>query len=845
MAGLGGPDRRTFEADDWAGPTVSPPHLGVKIVSGTRDLISDLHRQQRRRVLRRAAQLVGLAVTLLLVGLAFKFAADSRSRSRTLEAAREHFARGTAAELGKAGEALEESLEQTPAHGPTLAALALVQTQLHVEFGGPREVADAALAEAGETSTVQEAQVARGLLALADGEVDQAAEILAAARAAPPGQFAPEHPAWLAGALALAGPRSEDGIDPIAELDSSLARQPELVAHRRLRIGILMATGKHIEALDALERAREQSRTHMGLAADEALFHAYLRQELGGVADVADQLLASGDVVSPRDRAHALLARGVAHVHAGESEQGLKLIAESWPGVPLWDPVSRDLALQAVLEGGDGERALAWVEAAGLPKTEADIYAAWARFATGDVMKSLEMLATLPQEHPRVGYLQALALVEQLRFAEAGPWLDRAERLIPGRVELEVARARTELRMGDKAAALRKLQGLAEDEPHAPRAWTGLGEAYLAQKGDVDLHKAGKALERAIEREAVPAEAMLRAAEVWTRKRKSDADADRKALELLRRAAQTNRYLPRYQQAYALYLIDTGNPQESKDILRELIDEEGVSPDAVLALVRLETESGWKGSSPPEELETWLGRAEELAANPAAVERERARILVQRGDKESVAKARNRLRALLEKNPADVDSRILYSQASLRARERIEAEQAIRRGLQVTPDAEHARLYLAWAEVESRIGKRRKAAAHARVAWMRMLSEDRPPVELMRTAELATGLWLRERRETTALAIARELTDRLPYHGRAWTIRAATELTANRSDAARASAERALDLDDKDARAHELHGHALLRFGYKDRAREAYEKAVELAQGTPEEKEYRASLARL
>ena len=40
-------------------------------------------------------------------------------------------------------------------------------------------------------------------------------------------------------------------------------------------------------------------------------------------------------------------------------------------------------------------------------------------------------------------------------------------------------------------------------------------------------------------------------------------------------------------------------------------------------------------------------------------------------------------------------------------------------------------------------------------------------------------------------------------------------------------------------------GHCLLRFGQKDRARAAYERAVELAKGTRAEKDYRENLRRL
>jgi Flp pilus assembly protein TadD len=170
---------------------------------------------------------------------------------------------------------------------------------------------------------------------------------------------------------------------------------------------------------------------------------------------------------------------------------------------------------------------------------------------------------------------------------------------------------------------------------------------------------------------------------------------------------------------------------------------------------------------------------------------------------------------------------------------------SIRRGIQATPDGDHGRLYLAWAELESRAGKRRKAAAHARVAWMRMMAERRPPAELLRAAELATDLWLRENQPQVAMAIGREIAARLRFHPRAWTIRATTQLSGNRAAEARESAEQALDLDDGDPRAHQLHGHALLRFGLKDRAREAYLRALELAEGTPTEAQVRADLQRL
>ena len=63
---------------------------------------------------------------------------------------------------------------------------------------------------------------------------------------------------------------------------------------------------------------------------------------------------------------------------------------------------------------------------------------------------------------------------------------------------------------------LRKLTGLAEEEVYAPRPYTGLGEALLAQAPECrDLRAAQRALSRAVEREPRAAEAMLLLAQVW------------------------------------------------------------------------------------------------------------------------------------------------------------------------------------------------------------------------------------------------------------------------------------------------------------------------------------------
>ena len=147
--------------------------------------------------------------------------------------------------------------------------------------------------------------------------------------------------------------------------------------------------------------------------------------------------------------------------------------------------------------------------------------------------------------------------------------------------------------------------------------------------------------------------------------------------------------------------------------------------------------------------------------------------------------------------------------------------------------------------MEGRGGSKRKAAARGRTAWIRTRNAKRSPAELLEAGALATRLLLRDKKGKPALTVARELTEAVPFHSEAWTIRAAVQLKAADASDARESVDKALELDPDNPRAHELLGHTMLRFGNKDKAREAYEKAIELAKGTPAEADFRKSLDRL
>jgi tetratricopeptide (TPR) repeat protein len=825
---------------------------GLRVASGSGDLIEDIHRQQRRRTLKRAAQLTALAIALLLVGVAVKIFFDRRARVEALEVAYAHFLKGTPLELDKSVTALQESLDGAGAEdSPTLVARALVRAHRRAELGEGDEEARAAVAAV--PGNPPGAALAQGLLAFADGDLEAAAASLAADVAAdgelPPSPFVMAERAWLGGVLAVAQQPDDAAAlqTAMAALEEQLARAPEQVAPRRVLALAHLVAGQTEAALAELQVAREHGRTNMGLAADEALYNAYLRQELSGVASVADQLLEGAGVsLSPQDRAHAQLARAVVHVHSGEVEDGLAMLDRAWEGLPPWDRLSRRLAIQSALEAGDASRIDAWVEATPLPPDEGDIYRAWAVLVGGDVMEALRRLSALPQADPWVGYLQALALVEQGRFGEAVAWIDRTEKLLPGRLEIEVARARVELRLGDKKVALRKLEALAQEEARAPRAWTGLGEAHLLQDpakpgGEPDLAEARKALRRAIEREPHPAEATLLLAELWDRRRGKDPKAELEGLALYEKAAAANPYLPRYREALARWLAEIGLSGRAREAIEAVVDEPGVGYELVLRLVQLQLEAREEFDAEP-----LLSKALERGAPPLEVTRLRARIDLESGQKARVAAAQASLATLLAQNPKDVEAWVLYSRTFLEQFDRKASESVIRRGLAaVDGQGQDGRLLWAWAELESRAGKRRIAAPRARRAWLGMLAENRPPAELFDVADLAMRLWLRLGKERTALVIAEQLTARLGYHTQAWTLRARTELGAGEAAAARESAQKAIALDDTNPRAHEILGHSFLRYGLKDRAREEYERALALVKGTRLEAEYRQNLRRL
>ena len=806
-----------------------------------RGIAGDIRRQARRKQLRRALLVLLLALVLLALGLLVKVFADGRVRARALKDAHAEFQRGTDAALTEAKTILAGAREDFPEELDIQAGLAVVEAQLFAEYG--EDEADAReLVEGLPTEVGFDGMLARALVAASDGDLETAQALATELSRDDATPQVANGALWLRAFIAQV-----QGGRPSPELVAEVAeasQEDDAIALRRMHARLVFESGEPERALEILAEARQRAAEHVGLAADEVLYNALVGQRYGGVADIADQLL-EGFKLSARDRAHARLARAVVHVHAGEAQKGAELLSLAWPDLPRWEARARGVALDTALLAGDAKLTREILDAGDVAPTETEIYRAWLRLIEGDVMGSLNDLAKLPQAEPKVALLQGLALVEQARWTEADPWLERADKLLPGRIDVEVARARVEVHIGDAEQALRKLEALAEEEPYAPRAWTGLGEAILAvhrQGKGRSRREAERTFQKAIDRERLPAEAAMLLGEVLDEQRAQDGSSAKAALEAFERAVAINDQLPRYRARLGLYLFELGWPERALRELQSVIERPGIRWTAVLGLIRVQTElAERKGEAPPDMAELFE-KATELGAPQRELSLERARVALASGEGH-LQKALATSGSLVDADPADVEARILLARTLMAKFDSKEAIRILRRGINETK--EPGRLYLEWASIESRKKGKRSSVYRARNAWKEMLEENQPPRILLAAGDDVSRIYQRGKEEKQGLVLGRELTERAPYHSDAWRIRAELQLRAGNTSDAISSSQRSIELDDGNMLAHEIRGHCLVRFGRRDEAKEAYEKALELGKGTSEETRLRENLRRL
>jgi tetratricopeptide (TPR) repeat protein len=785
------------------------------------DLVAELHNRHvealeaavRTRRRRKVRGIVTTIVSLaLLAGLGFagKLAWDHHRRGRAVESARAYLDAGTPGDLEAAALAIDEGLVVAPGDEESLALLALVRAH-QAALGGDTT----ALREAIEAASDREATAlvaAEGVAAAVDGDIEAVDVVLEKLAAAVDDPAIVRTRAWLQAIAALGRVHDETRTEEaIASLQSATEGDAWVPAHRAL-VALQLRAGQLDRAVAHLETARAAAPGDLGLAVDEALVFAIAGEHEAGVLEVSDRL-ADDASLSARDRGRARLARAIVQLRSKDTKEAGDTLDTAWAELPAWDLDARDLAIEAAMFAGDGKRAKAWIGDLDVPDEAASIYRAWLQLTEGDVAGSLERCAKLSQTHPRVAFVQALALVEQGRWQEAGPWIERASTAYPGRLELRVAQARVQANTGDAEKAADALEDMADAHPGTPRVHTALGQARLVQAGEEGSTKAAeKALERALEAEARPAEAAFLLGMLLQRGVAKKPDRVPKVVAMYERAVEIDDSVPRYRTTLGMFLASQGEQARAAEVLRTIVDEPTPEPDALLVLSRVTTERAVAEHAPlpKEDVEAWIAKAAEAGAPAVGVTKERARVRLAAGDATALPSVAAELGTLLASAPKDIDARMMHSQALRRLGDLEGARASVREGIARTLRVLDGRLYIEWAAIDHADGEERRAASLAYKGWKKVEAEPRPPGELVAHARVVADYWLEIDNTDVPRTIGRELVARAPHRADAHAFSARMSILDEDAERGCADAKKALELDPKLPEAHGAHAECLI-----------------------------------
>jgi len=815
--------------------------------SERRHLHERAEKASRRAKVRNRVLLLA-AVVLLLVAVAFgvKEFAENRRIEQGLAAAQAPLAASSAAKLEAARAVLATNLDVAPNHPATLGRIALVVTHLHIRGVVEVDEARAALAQAREAGR-PEGALCEGMLAALEGDFDQA-------RRAYEGALADEDPwvradaAWLQAVVALGHPYDvamEDAA--VAQLESSLEETPSASNLRAL--ATLVARRGDLElALSRTAEARALAPEDTGLSVDEAFFKVLKAESVVGALELVDAL--DGAVRGP-DVARLSITKGLAQLHEGEPDDGVEALSDAWRALSPADNDARLHVLEGLLSYGQVDRVESLRKGVHLGSQADGVVDAWEALARGRSQEALAALEAMPQTIPRVGHLQALALVEQHRHDEARPWVEFARQRLPDRPDLAVASARVATAADEsRPAALKELEALADAHPWTYRVWTGLAEARLValdpKSPDADaLEEAVAALERAIAREAAPAEASFRLAQEYATRIFDTPEDAAVALKHFRIAAQTPPKLGIYRAAYGTFLVQLARAREAREVLLPLASDVSLGPGPLLDLARASsTDASLRGTPVDEGVLGWLTEAATRGADPAQLELEWARYELARRNPQALQQARARLEALVVSDPRNVEIRGLYATSLLALGELRLAKATLRDGIRRTLRTLDGRLYVVDARVELAGRQKRRAASLAYKGWRKMVREpDLPVGALLDTAPFVAGLWTDLGQPKAAATVGRGLTLRAPVSPRAWVLRGGIELVGERPGAACTSADKAVELDERLPSGWELRGDCLTALGKHATAVTSYDRAVNLAEGTVAERALKRKLA--
>ena len=803
---------------------------------------AEAHRQAARARRRRARNLVLFTIFLVLLfaGSAFaikKFVDYSRIKDG-LAAAQTHLAAASPTDYQEAAMQLDRNLLIEMNHAESLGLLAIVRVrqagEALVTLDEARSAVDAANEKESPTSTL-----ATGMLAALDGDLEGAKTALESAGAA----AGDPNAAWLAGAIATLQPGDDTArASALAALDSAIAAHDDAVSNRRMAAALLADGRRFDEAREHLDAAGADQ---VGAAADNALIAALEFEKPADIIEAADAAISIANA-SEAGRAPAHVARGLALLRRGKSDDAADAFETGWKGLPPWDRSRREIAALGLLEAQKVAKAKEL--RASLPSYDrADaIFEARAALVEGNPTEALRHLGGLPQDLPVVAQIQALALVEQRRFAEAEQWVTFARSALPKDPGLQVAELRIATQKGDEKAR-EGLEKIDEEHPHAPRLATALAESYAMETAPTEDQKKAqlKAIKRAIKREPAPAEALYLRAENYASRTQTQPEKATDALDAYERATEASS-LARYGAAYGVYLATLSQNTRAKEILTEVIADAQAGAKPFLALADLAlTEARAKKTAAPADVESWLVEAGRRGADVWELELRWAQLELTRGTPQALQNALVRSERLLAQKPRHIEGRQVHAATLVEQGRMDEARASLKEGIRRTLRAVDGPLYVSLARVALAEGNERSAAGSAYTGWRKMVAEPRPPDELLATAPFVADLFNDLGQERVAATICKGLTSRVPYNAFAWTLRGEYQLAAEFEDGARDSGLKAIKLDPDLARAHALMGdyyRATRRF---KSAKAEFTKAAELAKGTPAARRYRRKARRL
>lgn len=757
-----------------------------------RGLVSEMKRQRareiaaRRRLMLRAVALrvvaaLTLAAAVVATVYGVRVLVHARAIDRGMQVAQASLASSTSTGLDAGLRSLERNLDLEPHHPESIGLIASLRTQQAARGLVELQVAREAVARA-ESLDQPQAPACAAILAFLVGERELAEAVLAQPATH---ELAQLHQHWLAGALALEQPYAQAPIRAATtRLQAFLDTAPEQVPQRRLLAQLHARQADFDAALATVEGGREYADGHQGLLADELLFRALAGRT--GVVEAADLL--TGNAAAPaQDRARARLAAGIADLRDGRHRRGAKKIDDALGLAPVWDRSARLYALEALLGANETSRARTLIDRAGFDGLAKQLLGAWIDYLHGQARVALSTLATLPQQLPRVAHLQALALVDEGRIAEAGRWVEFARKSLSHREDLRVAQERVAVASGD-ASALLRLEQLAKRQPHAHRVWTALGEAYagLDEPTLAQRRALRKAVERATVQEPFAGHAAFLLAQLDVEVAHKDPKRIEAALTSLAAAVKLAPSVPRVRFAQASFLAHIGRNADAVATLQPAITHtaDGGAPLLLLARTSL-IHARQHGSPVSADLPAWLEEVGRRDGDSVQLQVAWADYELWLGTPEGLARSRRRVEVVLEQDAQHVQARVIHARGLLRQGDPAAAILTLRRGIRSTMRTVDGPLYIAWSEVALAQGKRRRGASLAYKGWSKMVALPESPAVLMATAPVVAGHWLTLGQARVAASVARGLVKRAPFSSAAWTLRGDCLAAAGKQGAAR------------------------------------------------------------